>query len=350
MKHIKLLIVSLCIVFISGCTTDYDRKDIIEYVEDTLGITNFTVASSSYTIEDNEGYTDNIWDITMNDTGVTFHVIDDFGWGLESVSNYLWDDYNSNVLEYLSDKLPNFNYLTYETYVDESDATRAYIEAYFENEEQLLACYNELLDLKECFITLGYPDLSIRYSIKFNHTYRFTNGEYEDTSGDSTGLTNYEPSYESMKNKYIMCALDYRYDCVFTLSKQELQEAITLSDDLVAIYKGTKEDKDEYEEEFITYYYDIVCSPYGYGISFSSLYEILLQEGFEVSGEPTHYTFVGLDDIEYEISYSFNTYQFDTHIGYYYLINGEITPMNAYFYNHFFSIQIKNMTGLTLVF
>ena len=84
LRYALTLLVALTGVITTGCVTEYDRDDIAEYVRG-LGVDG--VVSDSYTVvEDEKGYDDRYWTVTL-DNGLTFHVIDDYGWGMESVSN-----------------------------------------------------------------------------------------------------------------------------------------------------------------------------------------------------------------------------------------------------------------------
>lgn len=154
-----------------------------------------------------------------------------------------------------------------------------------------------------------------------------------------------------LSNSYILCALEYNLkDQLAQFSKSELEDIIANSDQCIGICRGTS---GEYE-----YYTDIVYSKYLYGISFGVLYEILKREGFEVTGDENHYTVTGKNGSTYEISYEFNNYDFvkqmygsdeiEQHKGYYYICDGNIMPMSAYFYNHFYENEIEDMFGLKL--
>lgn len=345
----KLLLFFMLSITLSGCTTKYDRSDIIDKVQADLNLRNFKVSNSATVVVDDKGYNDKIWTVTIPETGLVFHVMDDWGWGLESVTNSLKHDYDKAVIHHIYNDLPTLHYLQVETSIEDSGLCSAYIIGNFENEKELKGCYGELELLRNAFISLGYSNLSISYRLNYQHPLRNLTPPYEDQTGDSHGLTSYQKSYQEVKNNMIQSALDYRYEFVNRLTPQEIADALIDYDDRVGIYTGTQENQADFEPSKIHYYDDIIANKYSYGISFSSLYEILKREGFDVQGNSWHYTFTGIDDIHYEISYDFTDYDFEDKKGYYYLADEEKIPMSGYFYNHFRTFQIEEMTGLRLV-
>jgi hypothetical protein len=86
---------------------------------------------------------------------------------------------------------------------------------------------------------------------------------------------------------------------------------------------------------------DLVCSFFSYGISFSTIYEVLRRTGYPVYGTKDDFTFTGIDGSVYEMSESFIDNDW-----YYYIKDGEHVPMEAYFYDHFYSGELKEFTGI----
>lgn len=349
-KLLILLNSFLLPILLTGCIEEYDKGDIKDYVVDQLGITAFSVSKDTLTYVDEDDYEDTIWTVTVNKTGLTFHVIDDHSWGLEWATNYLKNDYHAAVFNFIQDDLPDLQYLDTHLNIEDDSTYTSTLSGSFTNKEELKACYDELVMLKTVFTDLGYDGLSIGYTLEYNHPLRTTIPTYTESSGDSNGHTDYDFTYEEMRNRMIQTALDYRYDCISTFTEQELNEALTDYDDPVGVYTGTETESENYDVSDVRYYEDIIANKYSYGISFGSLYEILLREGFDVKGDAWHYSFTGLNDIVYEISYDFlvDDYE-DNKLGYYYLANQEQVLMNACFYNHFWPFKIEEMTGLKLV-
>ncbi|MFI3213304.1 MAG: hypothetical protein R3Y24_08165 [Eubacteriales bacterium] len=344
----KSILVVICMLLLSACVEDYDKNDIKDKVKSDIGLTKFEVDQETSIRIEEDKYEDIIWNITDSNTGMVFHIVDDFYWGMESVSNSLWDDYDAAVLSFIYEDLPELQYLS--IYVGIEDGLYVgRINGEFADLEELKSCYEELEFLKESFSDLGYQGLSIWYELEYMHPLRNAVSVYIEDSGDISGRTSYDKTYEEMKTICMLTALDYRYDVVNDLSAEELEEILEDYNNRLGIYRGEAEEFDEYELEQITYYDDIIANKYSYGVSFSTFYEVLVREGFEVTGDCWHYSFIGKDDICYEISYDFTDYDYGENKGYYYLKDNVKTPMGYYFYNHFNRNAIEEMTGLRLV-
>ena len=89
------------------------------------------------------------------------------------------------------------------------------------------------------------------------------------------------------------------------------------------------------------FYDDLLCNVYFYGASYRTIYELLVRNGYPVSGTAEDFSFRGVDGNTYELSDSFRENDW-----YYYKVNNEKTPMDAYFYNHFALRQVREWTGI----
>ena len=343
-KAKPLLLIFFCLFILNGCTTKYTKDDITHYVNDTIGLTNFTVSDEYRIFVGDDDYEDKIWTITDNNTGMKFHVIDDFYWGMEAVTNSLDNDYTDTLLIFLQNDLPHTQSLNVAA-KEEKGIQSCEIIGYFENEPELKACYRDLQKLQKAFSLLGYPNLSARYCFRMEHPLRYHTSQ-ELTEGDSNGWLNELPDYQEMLNKYVLAVLDYRYDGTLeSLTEQQIANALDNSPQQVGILRDPASQTFEF--------YDDIAANAFHGISFGTLYEILLREGFQPQGSPCHYTFTGSDGSVYEISYDFNDYTHidssgDTWSGYYYIRSGEIVPMDYYFYNWFEENEVQEMTGLQI--
>lgn len=328
---------------LSGCTTHYTRSDIDRYVREMTGLRDFTVSDEYRTITGDDDYQDKLWTVTDDRTGMEFHVLDDYRWGMESLTNSLKTDYPDVVVDFIRNDLPATRFLNIQTDVENSMYS-SQITGSFADISELQECYSELTALRGAFHALGYPNLSVHYRLCMEHPLRSNTG-YELTDGDSFGRTDSPPDYQEMQNKYVLTVMDYRYDGTMdSLTRQQIEDALDSTSQQVGVFH---EDSGTYE-----FYEDIIADQY-YGVSFGSLYEILKREGFAPYGSPNHYTFTGLNDTVYEISYDFNDYVYmyngtPEKKGYYYIRSGEVVPMDYYFYNHFTEEEILEMTGLQI--
>ena len=327
-KTISLILIMIACVILSGCTNEYDRKDIEKYVRDDLGLTGFTVSRSYTEIKDDDGYTDHRWEVTESD-GTVFYVLDDYYYSFEFVTNSLRDNWNAvHVQKYLSTAdLSGFD-------LDVPD------EKHFMASVEITGTYSSRKELHETAERLNDLadgsdlDLSLLFTIKYDHPYR-TIGDYEKTEGDFQGTVR--------KSQHVTCdytegamlhlLLDMRYeDRLREFTEEEIRNHVRNSEHSLGIKQS---DGSWYMPE------DLVCSFFSYGISFPTIYEVLRRTGYPVYGTKDDFTFTGIDGSVYEMSESFIDNDW-----YYYIKDGEHVPMEAYFYDHFYSGELKEFTGI----
>lgn len=345
----KAVIVALCIFVCSltGCVKEYEQKDIANYIRDTYDIENFSVSKTYTVVEDTEGYEDRIWTVQMNqEPNLTFRVKDDYGWGMESVSNTLWSDYEEVVLEHLYKKYEGvMNELSFVS-KDEESMRRCGFEGTYKNREELRKLHEEMREfyayvLESEFEISAYAVFQMEHPLRNQCAYVIDDGDYSRRYEEE--LTD-EDLWEAEK-EYLLTCLDYRFEEQIADFTQE-EIAAALEDYPYCIFI-------EREDGMAEKYLDLCANKYAYGISFATLYEILVREGIVVEGNNWHYSFVGADGNKYEISYDFCDYPYiessgEHNLGYYYLKNGQQVPMGAFFYNHFTEEVASEITGLTL--
>ncbi len=95
-QHLKFVqyILTLCfllfvVVGITGCTKEYTADDIKSYAKETLSIRRVTVDKIPHEYKDEDGYTDILWTVKDKKNNITFHVLDNTFYGVESVTNML---------------------------------------------------------------------------------------------------------------------------------------------------------------------------------------------------------------------------------------------------------------------
>ena len=338
MKKIILIMV-LCCTFLCGCRTDYGKKDIKEYVKEEYGLKSVSVEGEPEAIEDENGSTDYIWTVTDKKHNMRFRVLDDFQADSLFPDNHLTSDYEDVRLAqaFAQYEAKGLSLETETKYA----LCRAKVKGNYSSRQELQQLFEEI----NHFLN-EYLDNEVKVSIHFimDTPYREAVEGYEMDSGDYRG-TDVEftrDKQEEAEENLLLMALDYRLDAYLEQFTQEEIEEVVAN----CKYRLGVADSEEGPYE---YYDDLVASRFSYGVSFSSLYEILIREGYQVEGDKNHYSFVGVDGSAYEISYDFVGYEYkDGKIGYYYLKDGVETPMDAYFYNHFEAPFIRNTTGIHL--
>lgn len=342
MKKVKkVLIVFLLLCFLSACTKDYSRSDIKNYVKEELNLTNISVSKTYEEIKDTEGYTDRLWTVVDKKNNITFHVLDDYGWGMESVANNLWNDYDNSVfLKYYSDLTIKDNIELEEN--NDSGLNYIKLNCTFKNKDELADCYESLISYKNYYLEKGF-DLSISYNVNYDFSLKKI-GNHEITEGDSWGFMNNlnDEVYAKMLIRYFSCGLSYQIDSVISEMNESDLETVMDFEDNHRIFKT--------EDDFTVYYYEgIIANINSYGISFGTLFKLLEQENYNPVGNPWNYTVTNKNGDKYEFSYDFNDELFDDgNLGYYYIKNNEKIKMSYYFYNCFRTKEINEMFDLSI--
>lgn len=330
MKKIMMIIPAL---LLCACTTIYDRKDIYDYVKENYDIDDFTVDEEYQEIKGEDGYTDKLWTVHVQD-GITFHVLDDFAYVGESVKNSLYDDYNDELFKDAYQTIDHSPYITYNETVNDA-LTYVHLTGEFTDKESLYHCYEALLSYRNA-LQGNDQIMKIRYDLSFNNPV-LKIGEYDNISGDSWGDLEdiNEEKYQQMLLQYFRAALSFQLqENTAEMNEDELK--MVLEDEETHRICIT------YDDGSVKEYEDIIADQYYYGISFGALYKILLEEEFDVEGSSDHYV-VKTDEDTYEISYDFRE---NDH--YYYLKNETPVYMEYYFYNCFECEKIEEMFGLKL--
>ena len=162
--------------------------------------------------EDEEGYLDHLWTITDEDSGVVFHILDDYYWALEAVENQLLYDYDSSVFLWMLDQemFPATEGL-YLKKTSQSGLVTAEILCGYTDGQSLRKLYEELLSLRTTAVDEGYGDLKVKYTVQYEHPLSSA-VEYEVQEGITTGEIGSldESAYELMRKNYLACVMDYR--------------------------------------------------------------------------------------------------------------------------------------------
>ncbi|MBR3187629.1 MAG: hypothetical protein IKF59_06295 [Lachnospiraceae bacterium] len=361
-KAAVLLISILTALALGGCVKKYSRSDIRSYAQKLTGRSNLTVSENYEEVqEDEEGYLDHLWTVYDEDSGITFHVLDDYYWALEDVHNRLLNDYNSAVfLALLNEgKIPQENSLSLKK-TESSGLVNAELTCSFTDLDSLKGCYEDLISVRNALDRAGYEDVSIPYTVKYSNPLRRAI-DYEVDEGDTSGELGRldEHVFETMRTNYLRCALDYRFEeALNEFSSEEIHDLVH-SRSSVRIYRtagqasgggGTQESDWKPSED--DYYEGVIGSPKFVGISFGTLYALLKTEGYLPQGNAWHFSVVAADGTLLEFSYDFNDLsgfndaQGKLQKGYYYISDGKKVRMSTYYDNHFEASEIEKLTGL----
>ena len=178
------------------------------------------------------------------------------------------------------------------------------------------------------------PRLTLFCDMVYDHPYRSI-GAYTNIAGDTHYVLKDGQQHDAKPSEINMLgvALDMRYDNTLREFSEDEIHALVRGNQ---VSFGVLQDDGSYKM-----FDDLLADRLFYGLSFSTLCEVLKRCGYEVSGTKDRYSFKGIDGSVYEFSNDFIENQ-----SYYYIRDGRHVPMEHYFYNHWRFHQIKEMTGI----
>ncbi len=349
-KALFMLLASSFALVFSGCNTvtKYDRSDIVKLVKEQTNSDNYKVSRKYTAVKGDDGYTDRYWTVTEKKTGFVFHYVDDYSYGGEwsGKTNDLLCDYSSAVLDFVKDEWPEFSIAHIDIEKESYGVCSARLTADFKNKDDINKCYDDVIVMKNFLSGLSYENVDI--PIDFNYDFPLRkNISHEIREGDFDSMTSEDITIDDIMKQYVITVLDYRIDdeAIDSFTEEEIKKALKGYYYLAGVYRSGKDNP-------VEYYDDIVAAQNG-EIRYGTLFEIMKREGLNPEGSAWHYSFTGIDNSKYEISYEFNDYEFnysddEIYYGYYYLKDGEKVPMRNYAIDHFEVSEIEKMTGLQL--
>lgn len=354
-KTFKIFLCLFITLTLPGCGKYYDKDYIQNSVSNYLEAENFVLSDEYVMSEDRDGCVDRIWTAAIPDSGVKFHIIDDFYPGDDNPSHIIDTDYSEALLYHNRHLLPQTEYLKIYSYKDSRGIYNGMIIGSFTDLDSLEKCWQELEKINDALRDINSNRFSITYRISYMYPMR-RNTTRRDTRGDGHGSIGYgfgEIDLETIKDKFIKAAVYYKFDISGQFTDRRIEKALENYRAPLGIYRGRQTEEDDFRERNIEYYPGIIADLYGRGISFGSLYEVLKLEGFDVQGDAARYSFSAPDGSVYEMSYDFCdlAFQYEDYIenGYYYLHDGNPVMVEGYFYPCLTTEQIYEMTGLRLV-
>jgi hypothetical protein len=136
--------------------------------------------------------------------------------------------------------------------------------------------------------------------------------------------------------KLLHQCIDMRYEeQLKEFSEEEIRRCVQYSDHRLGIVQ---------EDGTIVYYDDLVANEYHYGVSFGTMYELLVRNGYPVEGTKDDFAFTARDGSVYEYSNDFQEND-----AYYFIKDGEHVPMEYYFYNHLRVKEVEELTGIPVI-
>ena len=153
--------------------------------------------------------------------------------------------------------------------------------------------------------------------------------------------TDKEYQYEEILKRYAHIGLDYCFDEVIEDAGEEVIKEVleTYNTYRVGIVK---------DDESIEYYDDLIGCMYNYGLSVSTLYNILLREGLNPIGNKMSFTCTGVDGVVYEFSYDYYDAGDEYDNKAYYLADGEIKTLGRTYNSHISAREASELFGINI--
>ena len=347
-KLLSVLFILLIIPCLTGCgSSQSSREDIINHVKKSYGIRNFDVSKKPEIVRENVGE-ENLWTVTDNDENLIFYVLDKEYDGLLSTDFLLDDNYSSVLYKKYYKTINNIENITYKNLPSVGKKEDIQLVCNYKNKSEIDKCYDSLETIYN-FFNKKVNNLLLQCDINYDFEKRnLTN--YEITSADSwMMISDFLKTKEISKRKnrsiykYYLYGLANQVDETLNEMSEEDKKSVLEDKETFRICKAD-------EKGNVIKTYDNIVMSHGSGITINSLYFILKDEGFNVSGNAHNYTVV-YGDKTYEFSDNFYDDTLYTEdgkniIGYYYKVNGEKTMFKYYYFNGFSIYDMKALFNL----
>lgn len=336
-KYVCIIVcAALMLALLPACRLEhYNKDEIAEWAQENIGKSIYI--SSEYTERTNdEGYTDRVWTAYLKDMpDLKFEIISHKYWGLESVSHSIESTYGYVYGKYYFEEYCANHETEFLPEYTEPVSYGYMLKAVFNDREHLPQLIDEAESISEYMIDAGIEE-NIRFAFDYNDP--LAKVDDTDVSVFCGCAPNLDATEENILSEFAQYAADYR----LTVDQFTEEELAAAAEEFGGQFNITRADGT------VVSYSDLSLSRFGYGMSFGCMYEVFTREGFEVEGTVERFTFNGIDGSIYEFSYDFNDYLYeDDKVGYYYIKDGVKTPMDYYFYNHFRTHFIKEISGLS---
>lgn len=299
---ISILMMLLCL---TACTKKFDEEDVKKYIRDDMHISSFKILIGPVDVKGEDGYTDQEWTVSTDvfDLGedLVFHVYNDVYYSMEWTTNRLDDDllYQKQLVLLANCDLPDG--VTTEEVKGSSGRPWAVSLVYpLANRSDFANASSAITRLQPSLASvpeINDTDFSFCLKVKVSDPVTdagIANRQYSFNFNSKTAPSEISDSISKQSDEYLMdCIEKGLLDRMDEYSIEERSAVINAQSNNTEI-RRMDEDTAAYPGYAYNYYYDI---PYG------TLYRILEQEGYELTGDWKSFSFVGKDGEEYTFAY-----------------------------------------------
>lgn len=299
---ISILMMLLCL---TACTKKFEEEDVKKYIRDDMHISSFKILNGPVDVKGEDGYTDEEWTVSTDefDLGedLVFHVYNDVYYSMEWTTNRLDDDllYQKQLVLLANCDLPDC--VTTEEVKGSSGRPWAVSLVYpLANRSDFANASSAITRLQPSLASvpeINDTDFSFCLKVKVSDPVTdagIANRQYSFNFNSKTAPFEISDSISKQSDEYLMdCIEKGLLDRMDEYSVPERSAVINAQSNNTEI-RRMDEDTAAYPGYAYNYYYDI---PYG------TLYRILEQEGYELTGDWKSFSFVGKDGEEYTFAY-----------------------------------------------
>ena len=299
---ISILMMLLCL---TACTKKFEEEDVKKYIRDDMHISSFKILSGPVDVKGEDGYTDQEWTVSTDvfDLGedLVFHVYNDVYYSMEWTTNRLDDDllYQKQLVLLANCDLPD-GVTTEEVKGSSGRPWSVSLVHPLANRSDFANAASAITRLQPSLASVpGINDTEFSFCLKVKVSDPVTdagiaNRQYSFNFNSKTAPSEISDSISKQSDEYLMdCIEKGLLDRMDEYSIEERSAVINAQSNNTEI-RRMDEDTAAYPGYAYNYYYDI---PYG------TLYRILEQEGYELTGDWKSFSFVGKDGEEYAFAY-----------------------------------------------
>ena len=290
---------------LTACTKKFDEDDVKKYIRDDMHISSFRILSGPVDVKGEDGYTDQEWTVSTDefDLGedLVFHVYNDVYYSMEWTTNRLDDDllYQKQLVLLANCEL--MDGVTTEDVKNSSGRPWSVSLVYpLAKRSDFANAASAITRLQPSLAAVpGINDTEFSFCLKVKVSDPVTDAgiahrQYSFNFNSKTAPSEISDSISKQSNEYLMdCIEKGLLDRMDEYSIEERSTVINAQSNNTEI-RRMDEDTAAYPGYAYNYYYDI---PYG------TLYRILEQEGYELTGDWKSFSFVGKDGEEYTFAY-----------------------------------------------
>ena len=304
-RKIAIISILMMLLCLTACTKKFEEEDVKKYIRDDMHISSFKILSGPVDVKGEDGYTDQEWTVSTDefDLGedLVFHVYNDVYYSMEWTTNRLDDDllYQKQLVLLANCDLPDG--VTTEEVKGSSGRPWAVSLVYpLANRSDFANAASAITRLQPSLASVpGINDTEFSFCLKVKVSDPVTdagiaNRQYSFNFNSKTAPSEISDSISKQSDEYLMdCIEKGLLDRMDEYSIEERSAVINAQSNNTEI-RRMDEDTTAYPGYAYNYYYDI---PYG------TLYRILEQEGYELTGDWKSFSFVGTDGEEHTFAY-----------------------------------------------